>query len=289
MYRQLDPDFHLEAFGSGDAAVEWTVLIPFFNEEGYIGATIKSLARQTVRFRLVLIDNGSTDQSAAIAVATARALGLDHVLVTEPRPGKVAALQAALGWVRTSWVATCDADTIYPASYLEAAAALLRQPGCVIAGAYFVLPSADGRERQAEADAIIRRGRWLPRLCHAGGAGQAFCTRTLRERGGFDATRWNLVLEDHEVAHRMMRGGGMLYARDLWCTPSPRKRDRASIRWTLAERILYALVAPAAGDWFFYRFLAGRLRRRDLSSDRIRERAFQMNQGARLAPPHPVR
>ena len=57
--------------------------------------------------------------------------------------------------------------------------------------------------------------------------------------------------------------------------PSPRERDRASIRWTLFERLVYTAAAPWAGDWFFYNFLARRLQRRRLMSVQIRERAFQ--------------
>ena len=102
-----------------------------------------------------------------------------------------------------------------------------------------------------------------------------FRTAALRRAGGFDAARWNYVLEDHEIIHRMHREGGMKYSARFWCAPSPRERNRESIRWTLGERILYHALAPVAGDWFFYRFLARRLDQRRMTSDRIRERPFQ--------------
>jgi len=266
--------------------LQWTVLIPFFNERDYLPATIESLAQQTTPFTLVLVDNGSTDGSAEVAEAFCRAYKLDYLLITERTPGKVAALRAGLAWVRTRWVATCDADTVYPPHYLAAAEDILSRPGHVVAGAYFIAPETDEPARISAARRFLTAVRLLPGQCHAGGAGQAFCTRSLRAAGGFDAARWNFVLEDHEVIHRMMRKGRMGYSGDLWCTPSPRERDRDSIRWTLFERLLYSAAAPAAGDWFFYTFLAQRLQRRRLLSNRIRERQYQHLEGPVLVASH---
>ena len=270
----------------------WTVLIPFFNERDYLAQTIASLAAQDVPLIMILVDNGSTDGSGDVARAAVKAHGLDALVITETTPGKVAALRTGLGWVRTRYVATCDADTLYPPHYLAEAERLLDQDGCVVAGAYFVAPGADQAAHDAEARRILSSARVLPRQCHAGGAGQCFAVDALRAVGGFDPAIWNYVLEDHEVIHRTMSRGTMLYSHDLWCTPSPRERDRASIRWTLSERLLYSAMAPWAGSWFFYRFLARRLNRRRLQSVGMRERAYQTpNQTTErpiLAPPHPV-
>lgn len=274
--------------GNSTGEIAWTILIPFFNERDFLASTIASLASQTEPFTLVLIDNGSTDDSAEVARAACRAHRLEYLLITEPTPGKVAALRSGLGWVRTRWVATCDADTIYPKQYLAAAQAILSRPGNVVAGAYFVPAHMSEHARAAEATRFLTAARLLPRQCHAGGAGQAFCARTLRAAGGFDTILWNFVLEDHEVIHRMMRKGHMGYSREMWCIPSPRERDRDSIRWTLLERLLYSAAAPIAGDWFFYSFLARRLQRRRLLSNRMRERQYHHIEGPTLVPPHPV-
>ena len=280
----LDLDSALTAAGANPArAPAWTVLIPFFNERAFLAATIASLAAQTQAVKLVLVDNGSTDDGAAVARATCDRLGLDYLLLSERNPGKVAALRTGLGFVRTPFVATCDADTLYPPHYLAAAERMLEEPGCVVTGAFFVVPGADADAVAIQGGRMAKAARLLPRQCHTGGAGQAFCTAALRAAGGFDAKRWNFVLEDHEIIHRVMRRGTMRYASDLWCMPSPRERDRASIRWTLVERLVYSAAAPWAGDWFFYRFLSRRLRARQLLSHRIRERAFHEIEPTRFA------
>ncbi|WP_204316325.1 hypothetical protein, partial [Serratia marcescens] len=72
------------------------------------------------------------------------------------------------------------------------------------------------------------------------------------------------------------------YSDALWCMPSPRERDRDSIRWTLFERLAYSVAAPWAGDWFFYSFLSARLRKRRLLSHNIRERQFQQTEETKL-------
>ena len=261
----------------GPAAVipcSWTVLIPFFNERDVLDITLASLAAQDMRFELILIDNGSTDGSGAVAAAACARLGLDYTLLVEPRPGKVNALATGVERVRTCYVATCDADTQYPSDYLRQAARLLDQ-GAVAAGAFFVAPGAGADDRAKAAKRITRAAKLLPEQCHTGGAGQVFRTAALRRAGQFDARRWGYVLEDHEIMHRVVKHGAIAYGDAFWCMPSPRERDRESIRWTLSERLAYHLTPRPARDWFFYSFLARRLAARKLTSDRIRERAFQ--------------
>lgn len=266
---------------------DWSVLLPFFNERDYLPDTLESLARQHEAPTVILIDNGSTDGSARLAVALCKRLGLAHSLVEECKPGKVAALTAGLALVTTPYVATCDADTWYPDTYLANAQALLEEDGCAAAGAFFVPRGAGPARRALGALHILAASRVLPAQCHAGGAGQVFLTSALRLVGGFDPARWNMVLEDHEIVHQVMKIGAMRYSAALWCAPSPRTRDRASVKWTFAEQMVYQASIKRSGDWFFYDYLATRLAARSLSSDRLRESAFQQP-GYVDATPYPV-
>lgn len=251
----------------------WTVLIPFYNEHDFIADTLACLARQTVGARVILIDNGSTDGGASIAVATCRRLHLAYELLFEPRKGKVSALEAGLPRVDTPYVATWDADTLYPDDYLAQAQAVLQRPGTAVAGAYYAAPDASRWRRLRTATHKRVMARLLLRQCHTGGAGQAFRAEALRAAGGFSPSYWNLVLEDHEIIHRVMRHGTMRYAARLWCTPSSRLRDRATAKWTVLEQLCYHVTMPFAGSWFFYRFLGPRLAARHLTSESLRERA----------------
>ncbi len=256
-------------------ACVWTIIVPFFNESRFLKATLESLAAQNRPFILIMIDNGSTDGSAKLASAECRRLGIGMTLVSEPRAGKVHALAAGLERVETRYVATCDADTLYPHDYLARAGALLARRGRVAAGAYYVDPGASRLAHFASALHMTIVSRLVPSQCHTGGAGQVFCTDSLRRAGGFNPSVWNYVLEDHEIIHRVNKFGHIGYGPRFWCTPSPRPRDRDSIRWTLVERLRYHFTPRVARDGFFYSFLGERLQVRRLTSDRIRERVFQ--------------
>ena len=250
--------------------VEWTCVLPFFNEAPSLPRTLASLASQNVPFKLVLVDNGSTDGSADVAQSIAGDLGLDHTLLDEWRPGKVAALAAGIAVAATILIATCDADTFYPPDYLNLGAQLLSREGFVAVGA-FIAPEAS--RNASRSFAIIRR--WIaallwPQQCHTGGAGQMFDADALRQVGGFCVHRWNLVLEDHEIFARLSGIGRIGYSRSLWCIPISRNHRRQKVGWSRSEQLLYHVTPRARLVGFFANFLGPRLRVRGQVSEQLR-------------------
>ncbi len=91
-----------------------SVVIPAFNEEGYLPAALASLARQQVPggFEVVVVDNGSTDRTAEVA-----ARGGARV-VREETPGVCAARQRGTEEARGAIVVSTDADTVHPPGWL---------------------------------------------------------------------------------------------------------------------------------------------------------------------------
>ncbi|WP_336957714.1 glycosyltransferase family 2 protein [Sphingobium aquiterrae] len=251
-----------------------TIILPYFNEQGWIGPTIDSLvAQRDRRFRLLLVDNGSTDEGPQEARRHAAPLGdaVSHIVCD--RPGKIHALAAGLAAVTTPLVATCDADTHYPPDYVAWILSLFESNGRAAAvmaiGLYAPAASAEGQRRVAR---IMRKSRRFPTRCHAGGYAQAFRTQALRAAGGFDVQRWPYVLEDHEIVHPLMRHGTAVYHPDHVCFPSQRRASRASVSWTPMERLLYRRLPDGWMDWYFYRFLAGRLAARNSFGIALREK-----------------
>ena len=256
----------------------FAVVICIFNEEKFLENTLRSLLAQRSRpEQVILVDNGSTDDSMALAHRLLSQAGVVNVeYLSEPRPGKVHALEKGCGAVRCEFVALFDADTFYPPQYLELCAALFagsdKNLSALMAIDIYQDPDAFSSRIRRRYPALVSRLR--PHLCFTGGYGQVFRTEALERAGGFSEQNWPYVLLDHEIMVRVHKNGASLYSPDLWCRPSPRRTDRSQVRWNLFERALYHLLPSSMQDWFFYRFLAPRFRKRGLFGQRLRERTW---------------
>jgi glycosyltransferase involved in cell wall biosynthesis len=116
-----------------DMRPELSIVIPAYNEACSDGACLQSLGRQKTdrSYEVVLVDNNSTD--ATVEAARAAAIGLQLRVVREPLQGRGAArragFEAALGHI----IFSADADTVYPAHWLQTLLRPLEQPGVVAA------------------------------------------------------------------------------------------------------------------------------------------------------------
>lgn len=249
----------------------WTILLAFYNEEAIIGTTLRQLLIQTRSFRLILVDNGSTDGSVARCEAALAHARIDYVILTEAQvQGQTAAFELGLAQVDTELVATCDADTFYPYDYLEQAETLFdRDKRVAVVSAYFV--QQDWNLYRAFASALHQIGafRLLPRQGHVGAAGHAFRTAQLMAAGGYSHRQWPYLMGDHEIIHRVLHHGRQSMSMVHWCCPSPRRG--VPLRWSLFERIVYH-VTPFALQGRYFRWLGARLERRGLLASRLRAR-----------------
>lgn len=128
-----------------------SVLIPFRDAEGTLGASIRSIARQTLRdFECVLVDDASRDGSSAIAHAAAT-LDPRFRVVHAAGQGLVAALERGVSACRAPLIARLDADDIAHRTRLDKQAATLEtQPGWAGVGSHvrvFPRPLSRGMAR----------------------------------------------------------------------------------------------------------------------------------------------
>ena len=90
-----------------------SVVVPAFNERRTIAATVRSLAAADHPVEIVVVDDGSTDDTAAIV----ERLGLANVRVLrKPNGGKPSALNAGVAASRHDIVVMLDGDTIFEPS-----------------------------------------------------------------------------------------------------------------------------------------------------------------------------
>jgi dolichol-phosphate mannosyltransferase len=135
-----------------------TVLIPCFNEEGGIGDVIKSFPREKIEMQgyaleIIIIDNNSTDATAAIA----RSLGA--TMIHEPKKGKGNAMRRGFAAItpETDYVVMLDGDNTYrPEELLRLVEPLDSGFADVVIGSRL-----GGRIHKGSMSAFNRFGNWM--------------------------------------------------------------------------------------------------------------------------------
>lgn len=118
----------MEASLESTSSLQLSVIIPARNEEDCLGACLQSLVSQSEEtwllgrdWEILLVDDGSTDRTAAIAA------GFAGVSVLKPPPlekgwtGKANAVWAGAQAARGTWLLFTDADTIHESGHLSRA------------------------------------------------------------------------------------------------------------------------------------------------------------------------
>jgi peptidyl-tRNA hydrolase, PTH1 family len=119
--------------------LDYTIIVPAHNEERYIEHTIRDLVstfrRAQSSFEIILVSNGSTDQTALRALS----LGFIEVSVIEiPMRGKGGALKEGFQHARGRVMAFTDADlSISPDEVLKSMQRYDAYPGAVLVGSRY--------------------------------------------------------------------------------------------------------------------------------------------------------
>lgn len=96
-----------------------SAIIPVYCAEATLGETLQSVAAQTWRnLEIIIVDDGSTDGSAAIA-AQFCAVHAHARVVHQPNLGVAAARNRGLAEAKGTWVALIDSDDIWHPDHIE--------------------------------------------------------------------------------------------------------------------------------------------------------------------------
>lgn len=198
------------------------VVVPFFNEERGMGATLQALANQTdADFSLVLVDNGSTDASASLARRFAQSCDRFAVhVIEEPVKGTGAAADTGFRFALAQgarWIARTDADCLPAADWTHKIKRALIDDGLeFVAGA--IAPRDDElpltwRRRLALAitlwiathyGKIHRRGRQFQYpYFMAAGNNLAISAQLYERSGGFPRTALEDLNEDRALSEKV--------------------------------------------------------------------------------------
>lgn len=190
------------------------VLIAAFNEAPVLRATLRALLAQTdPPEQIVVADDGSDDDTAAVLEADFGNRDQSVRLLALPHGGKAAALNAALMAVDTDVVVTMDADTLpAPGAVAAIRAAFAADRDVVVAGG--VLTPICGRstgnrllqwfQTYEYLRNFVGRYAWMRVNCLLliSGAFAGFRRDAVLAVGGFDT---DCLVEDYELIHRMQR------------------------------------------------------------------------------------
>ncbi len=98
-----------------------SVIIPSFNHGRYITDTLRSLERQTLRdFEVIVVDDGSDDDSRSVIREFIARSGLDITLVEQANAGAHAAIERGIRVGNGSHIAILNSDDLYDPGRLSA-------------------------------------------------------------------------------------------------------------------------------------------------------------------------
>ncbi|MCS7216669.1 MAG: glycosyltransferase [Candidatus Bipolaricaulota bacterium] len=184
-----------------------TVVVPVLNEERHLEACLRSLRAQTFQdYELLVVDNGSTDASVSIAQRYA-----DRVL-HEPKVGPDLARHRGFLEARTEFLASADADTVYPPDWLGRLVRALARKGVV--GVFGPLGFKESprvlRQLEALGYTLLALGLWPLGVPLAGAANFGCRKSAYLAVGGFPPLA-HLANADFRLAKRLRRVGRVVF------------------------------------------------------------------------------
>lgn len=116
--------------------VKVSVLLPVYNVEAYLAESLASIQSQTLSdIEVIIVDDGSTDGTRAIAERAAAADARVQVVAMLSNRGLVAALNQGLTFCRAPFIARMDGDDIALPTRLEMQLRFLEEnPGVALVG-----------------------------------------------------------------------------------------------------------------------------------------------------------
>ena len=209
-----------------------SVVVPAYNEEGYLPQCLESLRNQDYAgdYEIIVADNASTDNTATIALA------MGAKVVYESKRSPACARQRGLEEAKGDIVAFIDADTQAPTNWLSTIVSrFVREPKTVVISGPYAYVDAGRIARIASYTANfinISLDQLFRRVFNKGGAlwGSNFAVRrsVLLAAGGFD-TSIKFYGEEYELSLRLKDRGRAGIIPWLFVLTSARRLKRLGV------------------------------------------------------------
>jgi len=194
-----------------------SAIVPAYNAERFLGAALDGALAQTLReFEAIVVDDGSSDATGALAERYAREHPQHIRVVHQTNQGLCGARNTAIKAARGRYLALLDADDVWLPQHLAASVAVLdAAPEIGLVHANIERIDADGRALHVPArfwrDGDDAFTRLLLREEHVSCPTAVFRRELIDTLGGFDARFNRLGCEDRDLWLRIAATSGVKF------------------------------------------------------------------------------
>ena len=248
----------LEPASSGLAEFDGlTVVIPARNEADVIVETLNGLALQGSRLNVILVDDGSSDGTAACArqVKELDLAIIDSQALPKGWSGKLWALEQGTQAVSTPWTLLLDADITLAPGMVAALLGKAKQDDRQMVSIMASLRMDSFWERLLIPAFIyffklIYPFRWVnskhPLIAAAAGGCILLETRLIAEMGGFAAIR-GAIIDDCTLAKQVKSRGHRIWLGQSHAVVSSRRYEGLQPIWDMVARCAFTQLHYSAG------------------------------------------
>ena len=189
-----------------------SVIMPAYNAEKYIEEAIRSVLSQTyTNWKLLILDDGSTDRTAELAERFANADTRIRLLRNPQNMGVARTRNRGFDMANGDWAALLDSDDVWHSDKLEKQLAAAERSGADMIYCSYSMMDADGRRI---SDFIVPE-----RTSYAAMLEESVlsCSTVLLSRSIYSEYRFstNYYHEDYALWLRLLRLGFTAFARRL--------------------------------------------------------------------------
>ena len=222
-----------------------SVIMPAYNAARFVEAAVRSVLAQTVTdWELLVLDDGSSDETVSIVAALAEQDGRIRLLPNEANMGVARTRNRGFDLCRGAYVALLDSDDVWHPEKLEKQLALARQTGAqLIYSSYAIV---DSRGNMAKPTYVVPETVDFPALLKENviGCSTVLLDGTLLETYRFQTDFYH---EDYVLWLQMLRDGHLAAGcteplvdwRFLENSRSFDKRKSARNRWRIYRDYLH--------------------------------------------------
>jgi len=182
-----------------------SVVIPAYNAQQTIGeAVAQSLAqaKASLQVELIVVDDGSTDNTAAVAESAGA------TVIRQQNAGPAAARNRGWQSAKSRFICFTDADCVPTAGWLEELLEGFTDPQVgAVAGSYEIANTSSWLARWVHQE-IMERHKGMPPFVRAFGSYNVAISRhVLQATGGFDPGYRRASGEDNDLSYRIIKKG----------------------------------------------------------------------------------